>query len=74
MNPVALEHQTFLNILSRESSRLDCAQDYVEAHTWRNLAASRATGDEQKGSTEARDLEVLQRPLQAGGRQDRAAL
>ncbi|MBN4048121.1 hypothetical protein JYU09_00915 [bacterium AH-315-O15] len=36
------------------------AQDYIEAHMWRNLAASRATGDEQKRYAEARDAQVKQ--------------
>ena len=30
-------------------------QDYVEAHKWRNLAASRVTGDEQKEYAQTRD-------------------
>ena len=31
-------------------------QDYVEAHKWVNLAASRATGDNQKEFAAGRDL------------------
>ena len=32
------------------------AQDYAEAHLWLNLAASRASGDEQKKYADAREL------------------
>ena len=38
-------------------------QDDVESHKWRNLAASRATGDQQKQFTEARDLLAQQMTL-----------
>ena len=31
-------------------------QDYVEAHMWLELAASRASGDDQKRYADARDL------------------
>ena len=30
-------------------------QDYVQAHMWRNLAASRQTGEDRELSVEARD-------------------
>ena len=30
-------------------------QDYVQAHMWRNLAASRQTGEERKMSADGRD-------------------
>ncbi len=31
------------------------AQDYVQAHMWANLAASRLSGEEREGAVEVRD-------------------
>ena len=40
-------------------------QDYVQAHKWTNLAASRQTGEERKMSADARDaLAGLMTPAQ----------
>ncbi|MFP6829649.1 MAG: hypothetical protein VCC36_11540, partial [Gammaproteobacteria bacterium] len=40
-------------------------QDYVQAHMWRNVAASRQTGEERKMSADARDaLAGLMTPAQ----------
>ena len=36
------------------------AQDYVQAHMWFNLAASRVTGEKHKKYSDARDLVVKQ--------------
>ena len=33
-------------------------QDYVQAHMWFNLAASRATGEERESAVQGRDLVV----------------
>ena len=38
-------------------------QDYVEAHKWYNLAASRVTGDAQREYAEARDTLTKQMTL-----------
>ena len=49
-------------------------QDYVEAHKWVNLAASRVTGDEQKEYAGARDALAKQMtPAQLAEAQQRAS-
>lgn len=49
-------------------------QDYVEAHKWLNLGASRATGEDQKTFAEARDaLLAVMTPAQLAEAQSRAA-
>ena len=47
-------------------------QDYVEAHKWYNLAASRATGDAQDGFAELRD-ELAEQMTPRPGRRGAAA-
>lgn len=50
-----------------------CRQDYVEAHKWMNLAASRDSGDFQKRIAAVRDdLEKLMTPAQVADAQARA--
>ena len=48
-------------------------QDYVEAHKWRNLAASQASADKQKQFADARDNMATQMtPPQLAEAQKRA--
>ena len=48
-------------------------QDYVESHKWRNLAASRASAEDQKQYADARDaLASLMTPQQIADAQQRA--
>ena len=35
-------------------------QDYVQAHMWFNLAASRSTGEQREGAVQGRDLAANQ--------------
>ena len=46
--------QVWLGVLYRDGRGVP--QDYVEAHKWSNLAASRATGDDRKEAAESRDV------------------
>ena len=49
-------------------------RDYVEAHKWNSLAASRATGDTQQQYAQNRDaLAQLMTPAQIAEAQQRAA-
>jgi TPR repeat protein len=48
-------------------------QDYVEAHKWRNLAASRASTEDRKRYADARDaVAAVMTPQQIADAQQRA--
>ena len=52
-----------LGVMYAEGRRV--VQDYVQAHMWRNVAASRLTGEERKISADGRDaLARLMTPAQ----------
>ena len=61
------------NLGSMYSNGQGVPQDYVEAHKWHNLAASRASAEDQKEYAENRDLLAsLMTPQQIADAQQRA--
>ena len=62
------------NLGSRYFKGEGVPQDYVESHKWRNLAASRASAENQKRYAEQRDaVAALMTPAQLAEAQQRAS-